>query len=432
MPIEPEAGVLEVVVPDGLGPNDEFTVSTPNGELFSVTVPDGVHGGATIVVETPWAGDFAHEAARDSTGSEPAPDSTGAETELFEVTVPEGVYAGDVLAITAAWGGVFEVVVPDGFIPGMSMQVELPREPAECTVHPVVTSEESPGPRRQLVVQEHLHPIHQAPSQLRYGGVVCMTPPVSRIAHEIAASTFEAIDESRSAAPSPIRAGRGGAVTPSRSRFGTDQMGMQQQYFYAANNGVHAGRSMRQNSLRTCRAHELRFPEPEQGFAFYVGQKVQIHRTAGVWSGATVLEALDGFNNYYKCRLGEGSLEKNVEEDFVREPIPDEGFSFYVGQPVEIRLAKGDVWEPATVSSTFRGMRSDSEAMYKCALLRKENVIETAPQDRLRVPRPQPGCDFYPNQLVQMLQPGGTWALARIIDVTVGSVPIYECKLVIP
>ena len=40
-----------------------------------------------------------------------------------------------------------------------------------------------------------------------------------------------------------------------------------------------------------------------------------------------------------RCRLGEGTLEKNVEEDSVRLPQPDEGFAYYIGQPVELRPA---------------------------------------------------------------------------------------------
>lgn len=130
-------------------------------------------------------------------------------------------------------------------------------------------------------------------------------------------------------------------------------------------------------------------------------------------------------------RLGEGTLEKNVEEDSVRLPIPDEGFDYYIGQSVEVHTSHGD-WEPATVVGTFRGVRQDSVAMYKCSYLRNEKVLESVPAERLRCPQVLPRCEFYANQLVQMLQPGGTWTLARVLDVIVGASPIYECKPVPP
>ena len=38
---------------------------------------------------------------------------------------------------------------------------------------------------------------------------------------------------------------------------------------------------------------------------------------------------------------------------------------------------QGGGWEPATIVGTFRGMRYDSEAMYKCALLRQVGTVRT-------------------------------------------------------
>jgi len=427
--------LLHVTVPDGLEGGDDFTVASPSGEHFTVTVPDGVLGGMSIEVDLPVPDEVIDEAG---------PSSMNGSTEMSEVIVPEGVGPGEVLAVTAAWGGVFEVVVPEGVGPGMAMQVELPCGPSSDGHH--YGSSDSYRESRSFGSDQPQHspPPQQRPqpSQTRSPlGIDSRrtTPPSSRIFHT---SAFESIDESRSTAPAPMRNSgdsqpdsRSGAAAPLPSRFGSRfgaSRGATQQYFFAANNGSYMGRNLKASALRTCRGHELRLPKPEDGFMFWVGQKVQVYRSAGQWSIATVLEAIDGFTNYYKCRLGEGTLEKNVEEDSVRLPQPDEGFGFYIGQPVELRSASGGDWEPATVVSTFRGMRRDSEAMYKCALLRHENSIESVPEDRLQLPQPQPGCEFYPNQLVQMEQPGGTYALARVTDVTLGAMPVYDCKLVSP
>ena len=54
------------------------------------------------------------------------------------------------------------------------------------------------------------------------------------------------------------------------------------------------------------------------------------------------------------------------------------------------------------------------------------------PEERLRWPQPLHGCDFQVNQLVHMEQAGGSYALARVVDLTLGSTPVYECKLVTP
>ncbi len=40
-----------VTVPPGLYPGDPMTVATPDGQYLSVTVPEGMFGGSTFLVE---------------------------------------------------------------------------------------------------------------------------------------------------------------------------------------------------------------------------------------------------------------------------------------------------------------------------------------------------------------------------------------------
>ncbi len=43
--------LLIVTVPPGLYPGDPMTVATPDGQYISVTVPEGMCGGSTFLVE---------------------------------------------------------------------------------------------------------------------------------------------------------------------------------------------------------------------------------------------------------------------------------------------------------------------------------------------------------------------------------------------
>ena len=49
--------LLTVTVPDGLYPGDTMVVSAPDGQQFDICVPDGCFAGATIDVDLP-VGDF--------------------------------------------------------------------------------------------------------------------------------------------------------------------------------------------------------------------------------------------------------------------------------------------------------------------------------------------------------------------------------------
>ncbi len=115
--------LLRVVVPDGLVPGDDFTISAPSccgAREFEVSVPKGACGGVTIDVEVPDDGDH-----------------------RVIVVVPPGLQPGDPFNVEAAWG-TFEVCVPDGVAAGEAIEVELPppEQPSEPALSP------SPSPPR--------------------------------------------------------------------------------------------------------------------------------------------------------------------------------------------------------------------------------------------------------------------------------------------
>ena len=69
LPVEadPEStGVLEVTVPDGVGPGESFLVEAMHGLQFSVVVPDGCAPGSTMRVTMPAAADQVMSEAADA------------------------------------------------------------------------------------------------------------------------------------------------------------------------------------------------------------------------------------------------------------------------------------------------------------------------------------------------------------------------------
>lgn len=99
--------LLTVTVPDGLGPGDSMLVAAPDGQEFSLCVPDGCFGGSSIDVELPVA-------------EQPSPATT-----LVSLTVPDGLCAG--MEMNVDWGGVaYTIAVPDGSVAGDEITIELP------------------------------------------------------------------------------------------------------------------------------------------------------------------------------------------------------------------------------------------------------------------------------------------------------------------
>ena len=76
---------VEIVVPDGLGAGDEFTVEW-GGTSYTIAVPAGVAAGQALTIELPAPGDA--DAAQ--------------ATQAVEIVVPDGLGAGDEFT---EWGG---------------------------------------------------------------------------------------------------------------------------------------------------------------------------------------------------------------------------------------------------------------------------------------------------------------------------------------
>ena len=104
-----------VVVPDGLGPGDDFIISVDERE-FNVSCPEDAYGGMEIELMLPGEGD----------GTEHSADNTG----TLLVVVPEECGPGDcfVVSTTGPSGEdiSFETIVPDACYGGQEVEVRVP------------------------------------------------------------------------------------------------------------------------------------------------------------------------------------------------------------------------------------------------------------------------------------------------------------------
>ena len=125
---------LSVVCPDGVGPGDTITVTTAAGEEVDVVVPDGVESGQEfeVTLGTP---DVEEEQEDEQLGEEL--DDAGADDgSSLSVVCPDGVGPGDTITVTTAAGEEVDVVVPDGVESGQEFEVTLgtPEEQQEKTL----------------------------------------------------------------------------------------------------------------------------------------------------------------------------------------------------------------------------------------------------------------------------------------------------------
>eukprot|EP00930_Biecheleria_cincta_P062133 TRINITY_DN4763_c0_g1_i4.p1 TRINITY_DN4763_c0_g1~~TRINITY_DN4763_c0_g1_i4.p1 ORF type:complete len:4247 (+),score=977.42 TRINITY_DN4763_c0_g1_i4:998-12742(+) len=118
------AALVEVVVPEGVRPGDEF-VAEVNGLEVLVVVPAESRPGTALEIEV----NPGSMTARSVTRSQVSLDSARAWSKaVIEVTIPEGCKTGDEFLVEAE-DLEFKVLVPEGFSAGMMLPVEIPTAP---------------------------------------------------------------------------------------------------------------------------------------------------------------------------------------------------------------------------------------------------------------------------------------------------------------
>ena len=415
-----ESALLEVEVPAGLVAGDVFAVLLPTSEELEITVPDGCSGGDLICVAQPESHDESSAAA-----------------ERVEVTVPTGISEGEAFEVALGDGAVFEVVLPPGLMAGDTLEVEVPPQSLSNVAEP-------PSPPKE--------PLPAAPAPKDAPS----TPP-KRMAVSSAWDQASAQAESAMAhiamtaancavATSGMCSSSSSAAATSSSRFGGSRFAdrfspsRQQQHFNSSSPSAKSTPKKVEAEYLLCRSDQLSTPSPEPGCRFYVGQPIQMLRASGEWSEGVILELpMPGLlTTMYRCRLGEGVLEKMVAEDEVRVPTVDPGFSYYRGQTVQIVRPSG-LLELGTVLRTSMIDRTGSgkvEPWYAVRLHQSEitpgpNKVETLHDDDLQLPTPQAGTGFYVGELVHAQRKSGGKALCRVTAFErVGYSLGYKCEVV--
>ncbi|KAL3924056.1 MAG: hypothetical protein SGPRY_004031, partial [Prymnesium sp.] len=136
------AQVIEVAIPDGVGPGEAFLVEF-NGTQFNITAPDGCGPGTLIQVEVPGNGEEPPAEANPDALADPAP-------QLIEVAIPDGVGPGEAFLVEFN-GTQFNITVPDGCGPGVLIQVEVPDSaPDPGAGAPVEPAAADPPAEREL------------------------------------------------------------------------------------------------------------------------------------------------------------------------------------------------------------------------------------------------------------------------------------------
>ena len=406
-----------------------MSVLLPSGAMLDVIVPDGCESGSTIAVET-------------------TPENYSA-AERVEVTVPDGIAAGDTFSVQLAGGRLFDVTCPDGVRPGETLDVEVPTAAAaDAPTLPQLAEPPSPpkSPR-----EEESSPTPEQPAPKRIPAQPDWEQAVGAYANLAAAAeqTAAALANARGL----LSRSAGDGLTSSPTRFGGSRFSDRfspartQQHFNSSSPADRfkerkAAEEQASTEYLTCRSDMLREPKPDPGCRFYVGQPVHLLRSSGEWSEGTVLELpMPGLlETMYRCRLGEGVLEKMVGEDEVRWPAPDPGFMYYRGQIVQVERPNG-LLELGTVLRTSKIDRTGSgappEPWYSVRIHPSEispsppKEGETLHEEDLQLPVPQAGCGFYVGQLVHALRKDGTTVLCRVREFErVGYSLGYKCEVV--
>jgi hypothetical protein len=270
---------LFVCVPDGLLPGETFTVSCETRE-FDVVCPPGCGAGHELEICLP--------------PSEPA-------ASVVDVSVPPGVAPGQEFLVTLDDGFDFYVVVPDGVGPGDCLSVEVPPPPPLPDSEEERTPPETP-PRSRRVSRDDVT-VHS-----RYGSrrtsreldaMVCSHGShhgSRRVSRELPLPELPQPDWSAAMSPSGQRAAklRSAVLAARLPSPGT------------------LSRSPTASKLPTLAV----WPQPPVG-RFFHGQVVEVERSSGAWSNASIEEHDEG-GDTYTVKLPDGRLKYFVEANEVR------------------------------------------------------------------------------------------------------------------
>ena len=410
-------------MPDGVSAGQTMSVVLPSGAEVDVVVPDGATSGSTFLVSEPQDDDL----------------PVG---ETVEVTVPAGVAAGESFSVQLADGMLFDIILPPGLHEGDDLVVEVPTESAQL---PVLAEPPSPPPEPAAAPAPEPPASSPAPSSTPKRMPVAPAWEQEATAALASMESTAATIAAATSSASGVCCGSSSCSSPGGSRF-NDRFSPTRQLQHFNSSSPLASRSKESVSgpaeFIRCRSDQLHEPKPEPGCRFYLGQPVQLLRSSGEWTEGTVLELpMPGLlETVYRCRLGDGLLEKMMSEDEVRVPTPESGFAYHRGQTVQIIRPNG-LLELATVVSTKRvdrtGASTPHEPWYALRVHPSEvspatKRLETLHEDELQLPRPQAGCAFYVGQLVHALRTAnGSRTLCRVVAFErVGYSLGYKCEVV--
>ena len=291
----------------------------PSGDELEITVPEGCASGDVICVAQPQA-------------------STSSAGERVEVTVPAGVAEGEAFEV-ALGDATFEVILPPGLKTGDILEVEVPSteglptiaEPPSPPKEPPAAPVPEPEPRCSPATPKKM-PVSAAWDQAAAQAESAMAHIAMTAANCAAACSTSAA--SSASATSCFGGNRfANRFSPSR----------QQQHYNVGSPNAKSTPKKAETEYLLCRSDQLSEPAPEPGCRFYAGQPIQLLRASGEWSEGLILELpMPGLlETMYRCRLGEGVLEKMVGEDAVRAPTADPGCTYFRGQIVQVVRPNG-------------------------------------------------------------------------------------------
>jgi hypothetical protein len=285
--------LLQVTVPEGLQAGDTMMVGH-HGQEFAITVPEGVQGGCLLDVDLPIDDSCAGVT---SLPSLPSPSSV-------IVVVPDGCYEGDEFTVSFN-SKEFNICVPGGCQGGDEIEVEVPEAEDE---------EESPLRKSPRHTREEAPPV---------------LPPESP----------EELVDMRAMVCGLVSNGllnsRKGTLVSYDASSGLYRLAIDKMYphvFIRRENLLPLPWEEEPDDSN----NEEPLQAPPAG-VHYVGDRVNVERSNGRTSLATVVEYDEGFETF-TVDVGNGVLKYGVEESYI---TPHETSNDWVGQPQRVH----GVWQ---------------------------------------------------------------------------------------